>query len=504
VRTGFSLVELLVAMSIVVIAIGITFGSTRLDTREQAVRAAAEELAAVCRKARARAMAEHQAVGLSFNIQNAPGSSGRVLNNRSGGHWYRLLGAGSTVGSEHRIFGTPPLLVRWYSTRDGAKIQELGKYDNPIRYFLESVERSWIGPPTMLPAHRVRFLALADQDNGDFVQPGDTYAPTYPRPWFGWWDQSSKRLYPWGGYDPAIPLTDQTGTTDSVLYQPRTLGGRTISPSGFYYEGYDGAIPDSRHPSDRLVVDDTNNDGKIQYDTANPGTNDDTSAARRYALWRAGEPRPLVEARFTDCLVLFLPDGTVTAAWMGLRHQYCCNINNGNYNGGKLFSDPSTTTVATTAPAGKFLLRDLAPADRCNRASDSLYTSTSAEYATEATWLARRSGAYWITLAPDVADDNDAFADAASALRSITPCYRVGIGLLGDVQVVRVRTSPPPEDPAWVLDTVLHAGTWGSAAVTSVHYQRNQRTLADGTPTGRPVHDTVTPEMLRDRVWWRQ
>ena len=39
-----------------------------------------------------RAMVEQAPFAIAINIQNAPGSSGRVINNRSGGHWYRMVG----------------------------------------------------------------------------------------------------------------------------------------------------------------------------------------------------------------------------------------------------------------------------------------------------------------------------------------------------------------------------------------------------------------------------
>ena len=36
-----------------------------------------------------------------FNIANATGSSGRILNNRNGGHWYRVIGPRDTLLGEN-------------------------------------------------------------------------------------------------------------------------------------------------------------------------------------------------------------------------------------------------------------------------------------------------------------------------------------------------------------------------------------------------------------------
>lgn len=509
-RDAFTLIELLVVLAIVTLVTGLILAVPKSDRRAQDVRAEAEALAGTCRAARSLAMSQHQVVALSFHIQNQPGSSGRILNNRSGGHGYRLMGPAAHKTMSHTQIGAPPLFDRSSSSLGDADTRPGTTVDNPIRLYLEAVEQSWLGPMQVLPAGKVRFLALSDQDNGDVVQSGDTFSPTYPRPWFGWWNPADHRLYPWGGYDPAIPLINQTGPISPADFMARTLNGRVISPSGFYYEGYDGPVSGCRNPSDRHVLDDTDQDGRIYVSPGAPFSDDPN---RRYRLWSSAAPRPLIESAWGDCLLLFMPDGSVITSWLSMRHQYAMLGKQwrGTLPGGwNLCSDIGTSTVPTTPPTpNHFLLTDLAPADRCNRASatNGTYREDILDDYNEATWLASRSGYFWITLAPDAVDDNDVFANPTTALRSIMPCFRVGVGRYGDVRVVRVSASPPA-DPVTSLprpyDTTLADAGWQSKALTDKHHQRNQLTNADGSRRGEPIVDVVTAEMLERRIlWWR-
>ena len=93
-RAGFSLIELMVVMAIMAILFAISFASLRTERTDAEVQTEAERLAAVLRQVRNRAMGERAAYGVVFNLRNAVGTSGAVLNNWDGGHFYRIIGPG--------------------------------------------------------------------------------------------------------------------------------------------------------------------------------------------------------------------------------------------------------------------------------------------------------------------------------------------------------------------------------------------------------------------------
>lgn len=490
-RRGFSLIEILVVLLIVAIIAGLAFSAPRGEKREAYVRGAAEELASVIRQTRARAMAARSVYALAFNIENAPGSDGRVLNNRSGGHWYRILGPRPGQQYLNQELGYAPVFDRFIAFANGNHLNYLnGPWDNPIRPYLEAVEAAWVGEPRRLPPGKVRFLALTDEDRGHYRAPGDTFPPTYPRPWFGHWDPAAKRLYPWGGYAPELPMVngDSFGIySDGALRdRPRTKGGRTISHTGFYYEGYDGIITGSTNPSDRTVFDDTNGDGIINL----TGTAQDDLGAK-YRLWKAGDARPVFNAHWGDFLLVFHPDGRVDTEWMPMRRAFCQFFWGGHCYDPTIGSN-SVEDVDKPVDPGKYNIMNVGPGDRISRlVSPGLPGSH-----------VKRTGFYWITLGPDVAKDGDTFADAGAAIRSLTPAYRVGVSPFGEVRVLKVRTTP---NGGGILDTGLAGADWNVRAKTDQYYQRGTLTNPDGTPRGSgPVYDRVLPEMLTERKWWWQ
>lgn len=132
---GFTLIEMLVVLTIVVVMLGFVMGIPTSDQREEHVRGAAEELAAVLRETRTRAIRKNTPYGVVFNIQNAPGSSGRILNNRSGGHYYRLIGPRDTHGGLSAG-------ADWSDWNDLPWPRVGGNDPVPLRPYLELVSRS--------------------------------------------------------------------------------------------------------------------------------------------------------------------------------------------------------------------------------------------------------------------------------------------------------------------------------------------------------------------------
>lgn len=447
-RGGFTLIELLVVVAVIVTLVGASLGSIiRRDDREAAVKAAADGLASLLRATRAKAVERYASYAVCFNLENAPGSDGRQLNNGSGGHWYRVMGPATMAGTGMSF---PPFFARNTSSLTGAWLfANFSGGENPVRNHLAAVAQCWEGDRHVLPAGKVRFVALTDEDNGDYAVTG-RFAATYPRPWFGWFDAAAGRLRPWGGYDPAIPGTRSIA------------GGARPSFTGFYYEGDDGPVSGCLHQADRQVRDDTTNDGNL--------TAADDPAAR-LTLWKAGAPRPLIDADWQDFMIVFRPDGTAWTDWMRLRHGY-------GYS------------------PGNFAYPEIAMGDRCNLAALSAMAGTGRE----ASDFASRSGFHWLTLGPDVDGHGDAYASVDAAMASLMPLYRVGVGVTGEVRVVRVVDS---DSLGRIPDPVLAGPAWNVQATTDQFYRGLLRCAADGSRWGTPITGVLTRAMLLDRtMWW--
>ena len=507
-RTAFTLVEMLVVTAIISVLMAIGFAVPWSVERQGLVRESAEELASTLRETRTRAMRENRTFAVSFNIENAPGSSGRVLNNRSGGHWYRVLGpkdAAFHPGSDATTARLPPIFRKDANSLNGSGCPWTWN-SNPLRHQLDLVNRCWVDEPHVLAKGKVRFLALTDQDNGDNCDSngGGFYAATYPRPWFGWWDQNSKNLYAWGGYTPEITMLYQG--IQLGRYGPIKANGRWASQSGFFYEGFDGAITGCVNPSDRQVVDDANNDGQV--------LDPEYNAPTYWTLWKQGEPRPLLNAAWLDFAFLFHPDGSVSTLWFNLRREYfeaSLGVTNYAFCGASY----SSQRVFTWDGKGR---KDI------NAVQDRTYGNLEPE----ASDFSARTGFFYITLAPDAKDDATAFPTAQDALRTLTPMYRVGISRHGQVVVVPVRSTPggyagrtfdgsitgndwQVRTKLWGVasnrvnwgDEYANGARWGNPDVRiAPNYYGRTLQEKDDAPRGMPVTDVVTAEMLAERKWW--
>ncbi len=483
-RAAFTLIEMLVVLAIVAVFFGLGASVLdRRDARQAAVRGAADELASVFRATRAKAMERHATYAVVFNIQNTPDRSGIQLSNGGGGHWYRVLGP--TV-SQVDWRNLPPYFDSQTSLRDNsAKSTGSGTlWTQALRPFEEMVARSWVGDRHVLTPGRVRFVALTDQDNGDYCMPGNTYAPTYPRPWFGWYDATTKRLRPWGGYDPALPKqAAQTWPASPThgFFRALSNGGHAFSHSGFFYEGEDDRVVGSRNPLDRIVYEDGDDDTWLHTAYESVG----------YPMCRAGEPRPLINAGWCDYALWFMPDGSVRADWMRLRHEMAGVNTDGNF---------SSVYPVT---GGRVDNRFIGPSDRSSRVPMSMIEEDGTAYP-EASGYIARTGCHFITLGPDLRDDTDTYPDAATALRAIMPLYRVAVGSNGHVRVLPVSSSP--RGPM-IFDTTIAGSDWEVKAKTDRYFAGLVVTnvdlpASDPDRLPRPVEDVVTDEMMLKRQWW--
>lgn len=536
-RHGFTMIELLVVLGIVAALVGVVWAIPAGEERDAQVRGAADELAAVLRETRTRAMRSNRTYAVVFNLENAPGSTGRVLNNRSGGHWYRVLGPSDSLpnirtlvddqnmadGDCQLAWSMPPLFNPYFSSANGRGCAPASTGGAPpLKAYLDWVERSWIDEAHVLAKGKVRFLALADQDNGDNDLPslGGYYTATYPRPWFGWWDEASRRLHPWGGYDPALRKATQHANKaldDRAVLVNGPGYTRTISHSAFYYEGFEGAITGCVNPRDRQVLADGDGNG-----TVDP-TDYATVPMPLWTVLKQDEPRPLINGRWVDFAFLFRPDGTVSTDWFRLRNGYCA----GTWKAAMPYADPLTVAWPDfTKPWPNPLacgLPDLCSGQRRveNLADDAATYPNESEAQREATSYVNRTGFHWITLARDAAagEDEGLFPTAEAAARSLLPMYRVGVSPHGLVTVIRVSMSRRQGDTRLFDAAITGAGwedkatIWGKPAATvwdprvrptAPNYMNHQLRNPDGTPRGMPVTDLVLPEMLRERKWWWQ
>ncbi len=478
-RASFSLVELLIVLLIIGLVMGMVESMLGPRTiRGNQVKGAADQLAGVLRQARQLAMDHHGFYGVSFNIQNAPGSSGSVLNNRGGGHWYRIIGphdtdwqGGWTAGCGYDL---PYFFTR--SMNDPSNVPFQG--DTELGGWLNLIQKDFVGPKYYLPKGAVRFIALTDEDNGNFSNPADAFAPTYPRPWFGEFLQASgdsaPRLYTWGGYE---------------ANDGNCIGARAGNPacnwSGFYYQGDDAPILGCLNPANRFIMD-------------NPGTTIQLSdplgvnslpGQEDFALFTKGQVRPLVNGDWLDYVILFNPDGTASMNnWMSMRHQYGLTGNSSSGNspiGWWWWNDQG------------LLLPQLGPGDMCNfnRFSDPDLPYNSGY---EASNYVDLTGMLYITLGADALDDTVQFPSPQTALESMLPLYRVGVSRFGEVKVSKVSTA----QPAGVsLDGKWQGGVWSTPGIGYLGYWNNQA-LSENGQRLMPAEDFVTASMMQNQQWW--
>ncbi len=446
-------------ISVMLVIFGLIGSSfARKDSRRQAVMTSAEELAATFRRARAMAVDRKATFAVVFNIQNDPDSSGRVLNNRSGGHWYRILRPPST-GDQNTIDNIPDFPTSIF-----------GPYT--VCDYKANVTSCWMDDTHVLPARKVRFLSLTDMDWGDFTgqdwqsygrRPGAGGSQTFPRPWFGWWDGATKRLYPWGGYDPAI--------APSGFY----FWGNANAPSGYYnIQGVRDPIAPTvcRNTCDRYL------DHWVVCNTNPPRNPEGVGTDLLYAN---GSPRPLLNADWRDASLLFLSDGSVRwGGWLPARHL-------------RDYSGPNQRGVP----------------ERCN-AQPGGFGGPNHHTKTEASNFDQDSGGWFITLAPDADTDKDTFETAKDALDSLMPMVRVFVSKFGEVRVIPVSRTPKFAGTAPFPTTANWYNT-GSNVQREFGMDRvvdRSVSASDGTGLGRvvgaPITDFITPDMLAKRqVWMR-
>ena len=518
-RQGFTLIELLVVMTIGALITGMIVTIGPRQSRGQVVQMAAEQVAALLRRARAMAIANNSPYMVTFNLENAPGSSGKVINNRSGGHWCRIVRPGRTpIGYESFYTELPPLIAGgagagsgypWctWTTAGGLTVTQNGSPPvgldsggnrvsiafNPYPTFahvVEEIRSGYVSERVTLPAGRARFLALGDSDEGPrmtSVKWSCDYGTTYPRPYFGFFDPSSKRLYPWGGYDPNLPVVTPWNTAEPA--DPLSPPPAPFSTySGLFYQGKDEALPPTGcvNRADRKFDVDWNRDGVIA------GSDAERGAENNWYLLREGQPRPLINGDWGDFTILFNQDGTAVFPAMKCNRRW--------------YTTPS----------------DLAKYWSIDRKSRWEYSPTATAPNGESIHYQRHTNRAFITIAPDSPDDRDQFASPNEALRTLLPMCRVFVTTAGYVGITPVRwnenvlselpaqdsanPNPWPSDPAIFSMATVADRDWMDA---NFRYGWMHSPLTRGAgsywgsvPRGKPITDQVSTAMMTRRIWW--
>ncbi|NRA38312.1 MAG: hypothetical protein HRU15_09245 [Planctomycetes bacterium] len=189
------------------------------STAKQAVSESALELQSVLIRARSLALKTGKMHAVSFHIENA--GDGSVLRNRfpdddypeNGGHWYCIIGP-DNQDSGKRSVDYPPLA---YFDKSNHILSFFALSD-----YIQSMKNAQVGERHYLRPG-TRFLALTDVD--ELYSASGFSSTTYPRPWFGFYDDTTGILYPWGGYNQEIDIS------------------LPFANSGLHYEGIDGTIP---------------------------------------------------------------------------------------------------------------------------------------------------------------------------------------------------------------------------------------------------------------------
>ncbi len=468
---GFTLMELGLVIAVLALMFALIGGiAGRRTIRGNTVRAAVDELVSTLRQARQMAM-DHKAVyGVTFNIANAAGSTGQVLNNRGGGHWYRIIGPNDPGSGSWAGAGGYSMPV-WMDREDWWNPGANGTGDVELGWWLSAVQSEMVGPKHYLPKGEARFVALNDEDNGNNWCQCSCFPATYPRPWFGDFVQgpgdAQPRLYTWGGYDQGF-----TDFWQGVYW--RAVRPPNINFSAFYYQGDDPPIVGCVNPQDRYIIDDP------------AGTS--ATAQRHFRLFTQGEPRPLINGDWLDFVVIFNPDGSATTNdFLHMRHQYGQTGADGP--GSYFWNDNGSNNLWM-----------LGPGDMCNFINGwvEYYACVPYNNRSEASSYADVTGTYYITMGVDMPDDTVSYPSAQAALEAMTPLYRVGVTRLGEIKAVRVSTIQPA---GAILDAKWQGGMWNNYNLGYNGFWNNLALSATGQ-TLMPAEDFVTPQMMTNMQWW--
>ncbi|MDY6868878.1 MAG: hypothetical protein SVT56_13435, partial [Chloroflexota bacterium] len=340
------------------------------------------------------------------------------------------------------------------------------------RTYNPSIDKSWIFPERY------------KQYEGD----RDGYASTYPRPWFGFFDQNSGSYYTWGGYNPSVQ-----------------------AKSGFRYEGRTGTVIGSVNPADVTVgwVDFDFDQNKLNVN----GWPDEVN----YVLYKKDAPRPLVNGEWLDASLVFLPDGTVDYRPFGQARAVYNNMGTATVLQ-DVMREPGRTFHYDKPSAGVLDRSWFADVPLRTSSTDAFYGRNEAlrsiddgrmVYNDEFEHFVARTGYWFVTLGSDVdieRYDDAQFDSVQSVIEHFGTLIRVGVSANGVVRIVDVDVNGDLPEGKQLWDG--SDGRYSEVGESSLHFQHMRR---DGSlhklndpaqPLGEPIVDRVTKEMLTLQRWW--
>ena len=429
--TGFTLIELLVVITIIVLLASMSMTLYKVTPDDQ-ILSSSFELQSVLARARSLAMSTGKDHAVAFHIENA--GDGTVLKNFSskddgdfkGRHWYCIIGPDYSNLEHRRTTGMPEAYELWSGWEYS--------FFNLQRY-VETMELVQVGARHYLKPG-VRFLALSDVDNLYRHSQSGYQSDTYPRPWFGYYDDNTGTLYPWGSYNREL---------DQIFQHPNT---------GLDYEGEDGVIPYDPEMDTNInppeVWGRVHDEATAMYSEYVTDAGEDKSYLRlhNYVKNFTGpdtsylastatdkKPRPLVNAHWGDFMIIFNALGSASVGDPRARMTYfrSTGINNAH--------------VQTR-----------------NRGADNLGRDRM-----ELAHSASETGGFYITLCRDVDEDSELYEQTSSvtgaaaynkfttvedAYRSLFPLRRIFVSsATGNVDI---RGTEHPEVKFKAEDLLLH------------------------------------------------
>lgn len=288
IRQAFTLIELLVVISIIALLSSMIMIIPEHENAQSQVDLAATQVAAMFKQARKLALETKNQHAVVIHIENSGDSS--VLKNYSqfydgvpfGRHWIAVIGP--DTGFKTNSVNDPPIPHTY---------PHLQSYERAVNLCM--INRVYLPPGT-------RFLAIADRDFGNNSSQRDYWkgdkGPGHPRPWFGFYDDTENRLYPWGGYD---PKQDQDyRNTDSDIKSCTT---------GLLFEGGDGEIP---YDADLDVCVNPNPTHGILFPHTgrrHPGDSGTIDSGQKPDATVVGKPRAILDGNRMDYAFIFSGNG---------------------------------------------------------------------------------------------------------------------------------------------------------------------------------------------------